>query len=85
MCKIVVRPVGCWVGLELMRDDLVLNSYSFNGFDKNAFSNMIIRLKLKSINTILVLIKLHVIYEKLKAGKKYLLPVMQLDEPRKTF
>ena len=50
MCKIIVRPVGRLVGLELMRQDPVLNSHSFNGFDKNVFFNMIIRLKLKSNN-----------------------------------
>ena len=69
MCKIVVRPVGRMVGLELMRDDPVLNSYSFNGFDKNTFFNMIIKLKLKSINTTLVLLKLHKFHEKQKSGK----------------
>ena len=44
MCKTGVMPVGRLVGMELMQDDPVPNSYSFNGFDKNAFFDMIIRL-----------------------------------------
>ena len=69
MCKTIVRSVGRLVGLELMRDDPVLNSYSCNGFDKNSFFNMIIRLKLKSINTMLELLKFHKFHEKQTAGK----------------
>ena len=68
MCKTIARSVDRWVGLELMRDDPVLNSYSFNGLDKNAFLNMIIRLNPKSINTMLELLKLHKCHEKQKAG-----------------
>ena len=68
MCKKIARSVGRLVGLELMRDDPVLNSYSFNGLDKNAFFNMIIRLNPKSINTMLELLKLHKFHEKQKAG-----------------
>ena len=49
MCKTIARSVGRLIGLELMRDDLVLNSYSFNGLDKKAFVIMIIRLNPKSI------------------------------------
>ena len=74
MCKIVVRPVGRLVGLELMRDDPVLNSFIFNGFDKNAFFNMIIRLKFKSINIMFVLLRLIKFHA-----------VMQLDESIMTF
>ena len=66
MCKIIARSVGCLVGLELMRDDPVLNSYSFNGLDKNTFFNMVIRLNPKSLNTMLELLKLHKFYEKNK-------------------
>ena len=55
MCIIIARSVGRLVGLELMRDDPVLNSYSFNGLDKNAFFNMKIRLDPKSINAMLEL------------------------------
>jgi hypothetical protein len=67
MCNKIARSVGCLVGLELMRDDPVLNSYSFNGLDKNDFFNMIITLNPKSINTMLEL-KLHKFHEKQKAG-----------------
>ena len=55
MCKTIARSVGRLVSLELMRDDPVLNSYSFNGLNKNAFFNMIIRLNPKSIYTMLEL------------------------------
>ena len=68
MCKTIVRSVGRLVGLELMRDDPVLNSYSFNGLDKKAFFNMIIRLYPKCINTMLELLKLQKFQEKQKAG-----------------
>ena len=51
--------VGHSFGLELMQTDPVLNSYSFNGLDKNGFFNMIIRLNPKSINTMLEHLKLH--------------------------
>ena len=37
MCKTIARSVGRLVGLEFMQGDPVLNSYSFNGLDKNAF------------------------------------------------
>ena len=30
LCKIVVRPVGRLVGLELMRDEISLSFYSFS-------------------------------------------------------
>ena len=53
MCKTIARSVGRLVGLELMQNEPVLNSYSFNGFDKNVVFNMIIRLKTKFINTML--------------------------------
>ena len=59
MCKTIARSVGRLVGLELMRDDPVLNSYSYNGLEKNAFLNMVIRLNAKSIITILEIIKLN--------------------------
>ena len=62
MCKTVVRPVGRLVGLEQMRDDPVVNSYSFNGFDINAFFNMIVRQKLKFNNAMLELIKLYIFH-----------------------
>ena len=78
MCKTIARSVDSLVGLELMRTNPVLNSYSSNGLDKNAFFNMIIRLNPKSINAMLELLKLHKFHEKQKA-------VIQLDEPRKTF
>ena len=68
MCKTIARSVGRLVGLELMQDNPVLNSYSFNGLDKDAFFNMIIRLNPKSINTILELLKSHKFHEKQKAG-----------------
>ena len=67
MCKTIARSVGRLVGLELMRDDPVLNSYSFNGLDKNDLFNMI-RLHPKFINTMLELLKLHKFHEKQKAG-----------------
>ena len=70
MYKTVVRPLGLLVGLELMRNDPVLNSYIFNGFNKKLFFfHMIIRLKPKSINTIMILIKLYTFPEKQKAKK----------------
>ena len=62
MCIIIARSVGRLVGLELMRDDPVLNSYSFNGL------NMIIRLNPKSNNRMLELLKIHKFHEKQKAG-----------------
>ena len=68
MCKTIAKSVGRLVGLEFMRDDPVLNSYSFNCLDKNAFLNMIIRLNPKYINTMLDLLKLHKFHEKQKAG-----------------
>ena len=68
MWKTIARSVGRLVGLELIRDDPVLNSYSFNGLDKNVFFNMTIRLNPKSINTMLELLKLHKFHEKQKAG-----------------
>ena len=68
MCKTIARSVSRLVGLELMRTDPVLNSYSFNGLDKNAFFNMIIRLNPKSINAMLELLKLHKLHEKQMAG-----------------
>ena len=71
MCKTIARSVGRLVGLELMRYDPVLNSYSFNGLDKNAFFNMIRRLNPKSINTMLELLKLHKFHEKTKGWIKY--------------
>ena len=67
MCKTITRSVGRLVGVELMQTDPVLNSYSFNGLDKNTFFNMIIRLNPKSINTMLELLILHK-HEKQKAG-----------------
>ena len=85
MGKTIARSVGRLVGLELMQDDPVLNTYSFNGLDKNAFFNMIIRLNRKSINKMLELLKLHKIYEKTKGWIKHPSAVIQLDEPRKTF
>ena len=68
MCKTIARSVGRLVGLELMQDDPVLNSYSFDGLDKNTFFNMIKRLNPKSINTMLELLELHKFHEKQKAG-----------------
>ena len=68
MCKNIARSVGRLVGLELMQTDPVLNSYSFNGLNKNAFVNMIIRLNPKSNNTMLELLKLHKFHEKQTAG-----------------
>ena len=68
MCKTIARSVDCLVGLELMRTDAVLNSYSFYGLDKNAFFNIIITLNPKSINKMLELLKLHKFHEKQKAG-----------------
>ena len=68
MCIIIARSVGRMVGLELMRDNPVLNSYSFNGLDKNAFFNMTIGLIPQSINTMLKLLKIHKFHEKQKAG-----------------
>ena len=68
MCKTIARSVGRLVGLELMQDDPVLNSYSFNGLNKNAFFNKVISLNPKSINTMLQLLKLHKFHEKQKAG-----------------
>ena len=59
MCIIIARSVGRLVGLELMRDDPVVNSHSFNGLDKNAFFSMIIRLNPKSIDIMLELLKIH--------------------------
>ena len=53
MCKTIFRSVDCLVGLELMPTDPVLKSYNFNGLNKNAFFNVIIRLNPKSINTML--------------------------------
>ena len=68
MCKTIARSVSHLVGLELMRNDPVLNSYSFNGLDKNPFFNMTIRQNPKSINTMLELLKLHKFHEKQNAG-----------------
>ena len=48
LCKIVGRPIGCLVGLEMMRDDPVLNLYIFNGFDKNIVVIIFIKQKLES-------------------------------------
>ena len=49
LCKIVSRPVGRLVGLELMRDDPVLNFHIFNSLDKNLFLNMFIKPKFLTI------------------------------------
>ena len=68
MCKNIARSVGRLVGLELMRTDPVLNSYSLNGLDKNTFFNMMIGLNPNSIITMLELLKLHKFHEKQKAG-----------------
>jgi hypothetical protein len=70
MCKKIARSVGRLVALELMRGDPVLNSYSFNGFDKNDFLNIKITLNTKSINKILELLKLHKFHEKQGQGNQ---------------
>ena len=70
MCKTIGRSVGRLVGLELMQDYAVLNSYSFNGLKKTLFFNMVIRLNPKSINTMLELLKLHIFHEKNKSLDK---------------
>ena len=57
LCKIVDRSVRRLVGLELMRDDHVLNSHIFNGFDKNRVFNMFIKPKLKTIKYNVINIK----------------------------
>ena len=45
------KPVGRLVGLELMRDDPVMNLHIFNGFGKKTFFNMFIELKLETIKS----------------------------------
>ena len=50
MCKTVHTLVQHLVSLETMQDTPVLVSHRFNCFIKIVFFNMIIKLKLKSIN-----------------------------------
>ena len=57
LCKIAVRPIGRLDRLELMREDQVLSSHSFYGFDKNVFFYNIIKPKLKTIKYNVIPIK----------------------------
>ena len=58
LCKIVVRPVGRLVRLELMRQVQVLSSHSFYGFDINVFSTISYNQNSNLLNTMLDLLQI---------------------------
>ena len=68
-----------------MREDPVLSSHSFYGFDKNVFFYNIVKPKLKTIKYNVRPIKSQMILGKTKGWKKIVSPVMQLVKPTKRF